>query len=783
MGRHPDPHRSPARGDRRRSTRASDSAWDRGLPASAGFILAVALVTLLPSISSAAEPSAPDVPIIPSPQERQQLPLTIDGDRLEYFQQEERYVVDGHGVLKYGQTQLTADHMEYFKRTGQMNANGHVVLVQGLERMTMDRLEYNVLEQTGVMYRADVSIPMINEDRVLESSPYRLIAKRIERGADGSLHAEGAAFTTCDTVCERGAPPWEFQAHRLRAVLDGYLIASGVTLRVKDVPVLYLPWFAYPLQSRQTGFLLPGFGYNTTEGLHYLQPFYWAIGRSQDATISLDLRTNLGIGVDNEYRYRLTPTAKGQLNLDYFHDWDTGANFLAYRAQHEQRWLDGRLQLSWDLNFVNRKDLFTELSYSTAERSQLGLESFASLSYRLDHQFMYLSMQYTQNLVSSTQQSLQRLPEIGYRLIDARLGALPLYAGMVATAVHFYEGTDFRMFSEGNGNGELRVDLYPTLTGRFHPVAGVTVTPTVGVRETYYNSASLIPGDTEYRQAVYAALRADTQLTRWYGAVMHVVEPALLFEYSHELNSVTVPQFDEVDTFPEKRHVTLMLTNRLRRAGAPPAAPLQPPSKTVPAVDTGRGDLLWLKLTESYALHSVNNQSPEQSPFTDLRLQAEARPMDGVSLNIESFVNFYGQGVTMFNSGLRVVPTDWLVLTAGEHFTRDGVVPRRGDLVSSETSILTDPIGGSQRISAVNWGGELSLPGRISLATRALYDIEHDQFTEMVYAIRFRGDCNECWNATLAYQQLMGQHRVFFLVTLRGVSSAGSEAIKDLFPQ
>ncbi|HTP42760.1 MAG TPA: putative LPS assembly protein LptD, partial [Nitrospiria bacterium] len=296
-------------------TRASDRAWGGGLSASAGFILAVALVTLLPSISAAAEPSTPDVPIIPSPQERQQLPLTIDGDRLEYFQQEERYVVDGHGVLKYGQTQLTADHMEYFKRSGQMNANGHVVLVQGLERMSMDRLEYNVLEQTGVMYQADVSIPMINEDRVLETSPYRLIAKRIERRADGSLHAEGAAFTTCDTMCERGAPPWEFQAHRLRAVLDGYLIARGVTLRVKDVPVLYLPWFAYPLQSRQTGFLLPGFGYNTTEGLHYLQPFYWAIGRSQDATITLDLRTNLGIGIDNEYRYRLTQTAKGQLNL------------------------------------------------------------------------------------------------------------------------------------------------------------------------------------------------------------------------------------------------------------------------------------------------------------------------------------------------------------------------------------------------------------------------------------------------------------------------------------
>jgi len=782
VGWNPDLHRIPTR-EACESTPLPRARGRLARPSARACALSLALVVVLPSLCAAAETSAPDVPIIPSTKERQQLPLTIDGDRVEYFQQEDRYVVDGHGVLKYGQTQLNADHMEYVKRTGQLNANGHVVLVQGLERMTMDRLEYNIFDQSGVMYQADLSVPMLNEDQVLEASPYRLIAKRIERSADGTLHAEGAAFTTCDTVCEGGVPPWEFEAHRLRAVLDGYLIARGVTLRVRDVPVLYLPWFAYPLQSRQSGFLLPAFGYNTTEGFRYLQPFYWAIGRSQDATISLDLRTKLGIGVDNEYRYRLTETAKGQLDLDYFHDWNNGDNFLSYRAQHQQRWLDNRLQLSWDINFVNRKDLFTELSYSTAERSQLGLESFASLTYRLDHQFMYLSMQYTQNLVASTQQSLQRLPEIGYRLIDARLGSLPLYAGLQATVVHFYEGTDVRIFGEGNGNGELRVDLYPTLTGRLHPVAGVTITPTVGARETYYNSAALIPNDTEYRQAVYAALRTDLQLTRWYGSIMHVVEPSLLFEYSHQLNSVTVPQFDEVDTIPEKRHVTLMLTNRLRRAGAPSAAPPQPQSNIVPSIDTGRGDLLWIKVTESYAMQTVKDQAPEQSPFTDLRIQAEARPVSKVAMNMESFVNFYGQGVTMFNSGLLAAPTEWLVLSAGEHFTREGVVPRRGDLVSSETSILTDPIGGSQRISAVNWGGELSLPWRIALATRTLYDIEHDQFTEMVYAIRWRGACNECWNATLAYQQLMGRHQVFFLVTLRGVSSAGSEAIKDLFPQ
>ena len=795
-GRNPASHRGLARGERGPSTRASTRVEGPISPAVAvapAVVLTVALVIILPSVCAAAGFS-PETPSIPSPQERQQLPVTIDGDRMEYRQQEDRYLADGHAVLKYGQLQLTADHLDYVKHTGQMEATGHVVLVQGLERMVMDRLDYNLFDQTGVMYQADVSIPMLNEDLVLETSPYRLIAKRIERRADGSLHAEGGAFTTCDTVCELGTPSWQFEAHRLRAVLDGYLVASGVTLRIKDVPVVYLPWFAYPLAERQSGLLIPSVGFNSKEGFRYLQPLYWAIGRSQDATVSLDLRTNLGIGVDNEYRYRLTETAKGKLNLDYFHDWDDGANFLSYHTEHEQRWLDNRLQLHWDVSLVNRRDFFTQLSDSVLERSQVGLESIGSLTYRRDQQFFYITLHYTQNLTTSNQESLQRLPEIGYRLVDARLGPLPVYAGLQATVVHFHEGSDFRVFSDEGGSGELRVDLYPTLTGRFEPIAGVTVKPTAGVRETYYRSASLIPDGSVSRQAVYAALRTDTQLSRQYGAITHLVEPALLFEYSHQLNSVTVPQFDEVDTVPEKRHVTVMLTNRLRRAGAPPVVQSASAGSfdgssgegssagTAPG-ELRSGDLLWIKLTESYALSAVKDQSPDQSPFTDLRIQAEARPSPALTLMMEGFINFYGQGITVMNSGVRAKPVDWLVLTAGEHFTHLGEVPQRGDLVSPETSILSDPIGGAQRIAAVNWGGEVSLPWRVALATRALYDMEHGQFTEMSYGIRWRGACNECWTVTLAYEQFPEKRQVSFLVTLRGLSGADPKWIKELFLQ
>jgi hypothetical protein len=239
-----------------------------------------------------------------------------------------------------------------------------------------------------------------------------------------------------------------------------------------------------------------------------------------------------------------------------------------------------------------------------------------------------------------------------------------------------------------------------------------------------------------------------------------------------------VPQLDEIDAAPEKREVTLILTNRLRPAGAS--------HSSLPA-----GDLLWVKLTDSYALRQNAQPMPprraatgsEPEPFSDLRIQVEARPLPTVALAAESFVNLYGRGVVVMNSELRARPWDWLVVTAGQRYTRHGIVPQRGDLFSPESLGEVDPIGGRERVAAVQWGAQLSLPWRLALATKTLLDLEHSQFTEMSYGIRWRGACNECWAITLVYQQFPEKEQVSFLITLRGMGGSESKGVKGLFLQ
>ena len=87
--------------------------------------------------------------------------------------------------------------------------------------------------------------------------------------------------------------------------LEDYAILRNAVMRVKDVPVFYLPIMYYPIQSddRATGFLLPTYGRSTYRGQSLSNAFFWAINRSQDLTLMHDWFTKTGQGSGAEYRY------------------------------------------------------------------------------------------------------------------------------------------------------------------------------------------------------------------------------------------------------------------------------------------------------------------------------------------------------------------------------------------------------------------------------------------------------------------------------------------------
>ena len=109
--------------------------------------------------------------------------------------------------------------------------------------------------------------------------------------------------------------------------LDEYAIARNMVLRVKGVPLIYLPVVYYPIQDdeRATGFLMPTYGASTLRGQSLSNAFFWAIGRSQDATLFHDWFTRTGQGMGSEYRYQSAASSYG--NVRAYRFWQHQAQY------------------------------------------------------------------------------------------------------------------------------------------------------------------------------------------------------------------------------------------------------------------------------------------------------------------------------------------------------------------------------------------------------------------------------------------------------------------------
>ena len=99
--------------------------------------------------------------------------------------------------------------------------------------------------------------------------------------------------------------------------LDKRAVLTNAVLKVKDVPLFYVPALYYPInkEDRSTGFLLPIYGTSLIRGHSVSNAFFWAIDRSQDLTVLHDWFSKTGQGYGGEYRYVASSTSSGQLRV------------------------------------------------------------------------------------------------------------------------------------------------------------------------------------------------------------------------------------------------------------------------------------------------------------------------------------------------------------------------------------------------------------------------------------------------------------------------------------
>jgi LPS-assembly protein len=286
--------------------------------------------------------------------------------------------------VRCGQVLLIAKEIDFLSPEDTLVARGDVVFQQGGTRIAATRGEFDTKAKTGFFENASGSLQLTDRqiDRTLfgtQEPEATFSAERIEKTGDKTYKLTNAVFSACVQPSRR----WQMKSSRMSFTVDKYAILYNAVLQVKDVSVLYVPLFYYPIHEdgRATGFLMPSYGSSNFSGFTLSNAFFWAINRSMDATVYHDLYTKTGQGFGGDFRYVAGPQSFGNGRVKIIRQKalkDTaGAVTTPARQSFEVRGdllqtLPGRIRLQAQANFFS--DATTQQLY------QVDLAAFSQRS-------------------------------------------------------------------------------------------------------------------------------------------------------------------------------------------------------------------------------------------------------------------------------------------------------------------------------------------------------------------------------------------------------------------
>ncbi|MBY0544764.1 MAG: LPS assembly protein LptD, partial [Gammaproteobacteria bacterium] len=284
------------------------------------------------------EPNLNYVVPVQSPGSKQQ-PISISSDR-SLLSQTDTSKLAGHVVITQPNRSIDSD-VAYINRNPKtlkpesIDVYGKVILREPGDLAIANQGHFNLLDKSGtlsdVIYRMTYGSMFVDtttqpEGTQLVNSDVNSwgIAEKVEREPTGVVKIYNGTYSACPPL----SSAWHIGANNITLNHDtGRGDAYNALFYLGNVPVLYTPYFDFPIDSRRkSGFLYPTFGHSSTTGYEVGIPFYWNIAPNYDATITPDEMTDRGLQLNAEFRY-LTPDSSGNLHGSFLYDDKEFASF------------------------------------------------------------------------------------------------------------------------------------------------------------------------------------------------------------------------------------------------------------------------------------------------------------------------------------------------------------------------------------------------------------------------------------------------------------------------
>ncbi len=611
------------------------------------FGLALFLFFLgLPSPLSGQQPC-----FVPPAFQNPQTTLSLRADSQRWINQV--YTGRGNVLLTYREMRLRADSVTYDDSTGEVIARGHVVFDDPRGHLEAEQANYNVYTDHGWFSKAHgyLHYPSPSPHSTTPPSSFYVNAEKITRVDQDTYTLEKSRVSSCERA-DRGVAVAMSNA---KLEVGQRVTGREAIFRFLGIPVFYVPAVVVSAsrQDRQSGFLLPRIGESTQKGFMLGDAFFWAMNPSTDLLLGLEDFSLRGLGVSGRFRAR--PSASSEISADFFGIDDQASGPLrsirapggSFNITGDSDDIGAGFRGVVDVDYVNSLAFRTTWSdnFNTAVFSEAQQMGFATKNFDA-YSINFYASRY-QNFLSAApvnEQSIiiRQVPSASFSGMDQQIGQSPFYFA-------------FDTSLDGVGRSEPgfatptltdRVDLFPRLVMLLHPFWGFHLTPTFGVRETYYGT-SLKPDHTPVNRFLgefTLDLRPPTFEKTFSHSILghkfkHVIEPDIqyqLVKISDPQSIFDIVRFDDTDVLTDDNEIQFSLTNSLleRKDGSS-------------SQGGSARDLISWTLTQKY--------------FFDPTFGGVVQPGDRIAiaptLSLTGFVFPEGRNLSPLNSLLKFSPT------------------------------------------------------------------------------------------------------------------------------
>lgn len=514
--------------------------------------------------------------------------ISIKADSMDRDTENETVDLEGNVQLIYQDQHLICEKAHINLRAKTIDAIGNVTVTTPKAKISGQRVILDYESNTGLILEGYV-----------QSGNVLFEGSQIQKLNDDEYVADNARYTTCTTCPEA----WSFTGQKIRAEIGGYAYIKSSTLRIASLPVFWMPYLAVPLKTdRQSGLLTPSIGQLGESGLTYTQGYFWAMSRSQDSTWTLrnyELRGPKGLV---NYRYVLSDTSSGELDLGFLEDRlfsaeerlnlyrsddAKGDRFLRWYAKYQHYYeMPGGFVHRAYLNNTSDLQYPKDFSEETGNYGDPAMESRTSLTKNTDKQHYSLDASYYRNLLqsdplSSNDNAVHRLPELRFSQTQSRIGNSDFLYSLDLNYVNFarsgFAWDDIAIdpatgskYHQGAGPGNCNTDpnweknpnCYPGKDGIYNegqdlirtgqrldiqPVIyspfkfkNLDILPKFSYRETKY---TFPVGEETHntRRYLRADISARTTFSRIYGDFSSLQSERIKHEIQPEASATTIP--------------------------------------------------------------------------------------------------------------------------------------------------------------------------------------------------------------------------------------------------